>query len=219
MKRNFLAPLSIMIALGLFLFSCTKQEYLPVSTETDTEMEEVLDLLEMSTPTENAARCHQNRRHDRFQIIDIDSLPVTITAYIDSAIPSNTIHRAALHDSTTYLVLVSDTSGTKYAMKFDSTGTFVSQRTFAPRPSRGSCIDSSSLPINISSYIDTNYAGSTIKKAYQKADSSYIVIIKQADDSYLGLTFDSEGTFVSTFTIADMIGKRRGHKGKRRGRH
>lgn len=54
----------------------------------------------------------------------------------------------------------------------------------------------SSLPATITSYITTNYAGSTIEKADQETKTSdYIVLIKTADNKRVLLLFGSDGTF------------------------
>lgn len=60
------------------------------------------------------------------------------------------------------------------------------------------------LPAVITSYITTNYAGSTIKNAGTDSLSNYIVLVTLADASHIGLKFDSAGTFVSVLA----------HKGK-----
>lgn len=54
----------------------------------------------------------------------------------------------------------------------------------------------STLPSTITTYITTNYAGSTINKAAQDTLNNYYILIKKADNTHVGLVFDSAGTFV-----------------------
>ncbi|TDL99547.1 MAG: hypothetical protein C4K58_06535 [Flavobacteriaceae bacterium] len=58
-------------------------------------------------------------------------------------------------------------------------------------------IDIATLPEAITSYISTNYAGSTINLAGTDESGNYLVKITKADATQTGLLFDASGNFVS----------------------
>jgi hypothetical protein len=61
----------------------------------------------------------------------------------------------------------------------------------------GTVIAIADLSVSITTYISTNYVGSTIVGAKREADGSFEVHIITADSLKLELKFDSTGTFVS----------------------
>lgn len=67
-------------------------------------------------------------------------------------------------------------------------------------------IDVTSLPSNVTSYISTNYVGSTVKHAAKTDSGYYAVHIVLTDSTHKGLLFDASGNF-----LREKSGK--GHKG------
>ncbi|MCP9768058.1 hypothetical protein EGI22_09045 [Lacihabitans sp. LS3-19] len=61
-------------------------------------------------------------------------------------------------------------------------------------------IDVNALPANVTSYISTNYVGSTIERAAQDDSSKYAVKIILADSTHRGLLFDASGNFLKEFS-------------------
>lgn len=61
-------------------------------------------------------------------------------------------------------------------------------------------IEISALPASVTSYITTNYAGSTIDKAAVSDSGKYAVRITLTDSTHRGLLFDSNGNFLSEHT-------------------
>jgi Putative beta-lactamase-inhibitor-like, PepSY-like len=67
-------------------------------------------------------------------------------------------------------------------------------------------IDLAALPNAITTYISTNYVGSTINKAAQNADKTkYFVSITKADGTKALLEFDSAGAFVNERTHKEHL--------------
>lgn len=64
------------------------------------------------------------------------------------------------------------------------------------------------LPANVTSYISTNYVGSTVKRAAQSDSGKYAVHIVLTDSTHKGLLFDAAGVFIKAFS-----GK--GHSGEK----
>ncbi len=217
MKTKFFIPSLLVVAMSVLLFSCSKDTYAPTSSQDD--IDDVVEILSMTSTPDSNGNCGSGHHH--YQEVDIDSLPTTITDYVDTTFPGGTIHRAVVDDSSNYILKVSDSSGNKYILVFDSAGNLISQTAYTHSHGHGNSIDSSSLPTSVINYIDSNHTGSTITKAFQKSDGSYIVIILQPDGTYLGLLFDSSGNYVSTVTIKDKHGKGKGKghgKGKGKGK-
>ncbi len=70
-----------------------------------------------------------------------------------------------------------------------------------PHAKGGKCkitqIEVSALPSAVTSYVNTNYAGSSIKNAGTDSLGNFLVHITLADNSHKGLMFDKAGKFVS----------------------
>lgn len=68
-------------------------------------------------------------------------------------------------------------------------------------------IDVASVRSEITSYINTNYAGASIEKAGVDSLGNFFIKIVKADGSHIGLLFDANGNFVKELL--------RGHKHRR----
>ncbi len=58
-------------------------------------------------------------------------------------------------------------------------------------------VDIAALPTVITSYISTNYPGSTIEKAGTDQDGKYFIALAKADKTGAGLLFDAAGVFLA----------------------
>jgi hypothetical protein len=71
---------------------------------------------------------------------------------------------------------------------------------------KGKKIKIDSLSSVITSYINTNYAGATIKSAFQDKDGNIAVFIKDKDGKMVILFFDKDGKFIKSSTPKDNNG-------------
>ncbi|MEY4085240.1 MAG: hypothetical protein RL074_1027 [Bacteroidota bacterium] len=95
-------------------------------------------------------------------------------------------------------MFVTTASGAKLNINFSATGDFVAVSSDDIHHSdNGTVIAIADLSASITTYISTNYVGSTIVGAKREADGSFEVHIITADSLKLELKFDSTGTFVS----------------------
>lgn len=124
--------------------------------------------------------------------IEISALPAAITSYISSNYAGATIKKAATNaDKSKYFVGILKSDSTKAMLEFDGTGAFVNERS---GKHKGTSIDISTLSVTITGYISTNYAGSTIQKAF-KSTLGTLVVVKKSDGTYVGALFNADGTF------------------------
>jgi|GEM_PF-920023 len=136
-----------------------------------------------------------------FTSVDVASLPATITSYVTSKYASSTISGAAQNAEKLYIVFVKTTSG-KVLLEFNADGSFKQEVVRAGR-GKGTFVDitTAELPKNVTDYITKTYAGSTINKAAKSSvDGGFLVWIKKADGTNVGLSFGADGTFKQEMT-------------------
>lgn len=136
-----------------------------------------------------------------FSAIDVASLPAAITSYVTSKYASSTISGAAQNAEKLYVVFVK-TPTSKILLEFNADGTF-KQEIVRTGKGRGSFTDitAAELPAVVTSYITKTYVGSTINKAAKSSvDGGFLVWIKKADGTNLGLSFDAAGVFKQEMT-------------------
>lgn len=147
--------------------------------------------------------------------VAVSSLPAAITSYINTNYAGATVKEAFKGPDGGFLVAITQNNVVKLLL-FKADGTFVQaiekpahapgDTTHHPRPGQGSgpqatTIAASSLPAAVTTYINTNYAGSTIEKAAQdKTTSDYLVAILTTDKKRVLLLFGSDGTFKKAHT-------------------
>lgn len=213
-KIKSLAALLVLFALALT--SCQKQDETTNSEDADV----VVDFLKMSSADTTSSTCSKDsldsthRRHHVRNIteIDIATLPTTISTYINTNYAGATIQKAGVDSLGRYFIQIMKSDSTYIGLLFDASGNFVRELLRKKHDDRGTTIDPSALPASVSTYISTNYAGVTIRRAILESDGTYRVIIILADNSYLGLSFDASGNFVNAMTVTDHKGKKRGHR-------
>lgn len=94
---------------------------------------------------------------------------------------------------------------THHAMPGDSAHHHMAgDTTHRPKPGAGGIgltdVATSSLPAAVTSYISTNYAGSTIDKAGQeKKSGDYVILVTTSASKRVVLLFGSDGTFKKVF--------------------
>ena len=132
-----------------------------------------------------------------FTAIDVASLPANVTSYVTSKYASSTISGAAQNAEKLYVVFVKTTATTRVLLEFNADGTFKQEIVRAGK-GRGSFTDitTAELPKVVTDYIAKAYAGSTVHKAAKSSvDGGYLVWIKKADGTNVGLSFDAAGAF------------------------
>lgn len=210
--------LSIISTLGLgflMLFnSCQKTDDTTDQTQADAAV--VSDFLKMSVASTTCTKDSADtlRRHSRLDItqIDIATLPTAINSYISSNYAGSTIDKAGTDLLGNYYVRIMNADGTYSALEFNAAGEFVKVLLKKQRKHDGTDIAVSALPVSITSYISTNYAGVTIHKAELESDGTYKVLIVLTDNSFIGLSFDSSGNFIAAISVKEKSGRKKGKK-------
>jgi hypothetical protein len=136
------------------------------------------------------------RGPNSFTAIDVASLPAKITTAISSSYANSTVVGAAQNAEKLYVVFVKTTTG-KAVLEFNADGSF-KQAIERGGKGRGSFaeITAAELPKAVTDYITKNYAGSTINKAAKSSvDGGFLVWIKKADGTNVGLSFGADGAF------------------------
>jgi hypothetical protein len=137
--------------------------------------------------------------------IDITTLPATITSYISTNYAGSTIKKAAQNsDKTAYYVGILKSDSTKACLEFTAAGAFVNERT-GKQHLHGTKIEVSALSQTIKDYIASKYAGATTLRAMQLS-TGFLVDLKKADGTYIGVLFNTDGTFNKEVTIKPKRG-------------
>jgi hypothetical protein len=150
---------------------------------------------------EKALKANGNHKHDHSSnhtpVVIADLLPA-ITTYISTNYVGATITSAHKESDGSFDVFVTTASGAKLNINFSASGIFVAVSSDDIHHSdNGTLIAIADLSATITTYINTNYVGSTITGAKRESDGSFEVHIITADSLKLELKFDSAGTFVS----------------------
>ncbi|MEZ0540905.1 PepSY-like domain-containing protein [Fibrella arboris] len=133
---------------------------------------------------------------DSLSQVAVADLPAAITSAISASYAGSTINSAGKDATRGYIVMITLADGTtRKALLFNIDGTFAQE---VVRGIKGnySVIDAATLPAPITSYISTNYAGSTIKVAGKNPTGQFKVIIQQSNNQLAELTFATDGTFI-----------------------
>lgn len=138
---------------------------------------------------------HGGLGRGRDSLIAVTALPAAITAYITANYAGATVNVAALDATRGYVVMITLTDGTRKALLFNTDGTFAQE---IVRGVKGnySVVDASTLPAAATTYITTNYAGSTIKLVGKNPTGQFKVFIQLSTGQIAELTFAADGTFV-----------------------
>jgi len=131
---------------------------------------------------------------DSLTKVDVASLPAAITGYISTNYAGATIQMAALDATRGYLVMIVQNDQRK-TLVFNTDGSFKEE---LQRRLRGNFtkIDVATLPAAVTSYVSTNYAGSTITQAGKDTQGRFVVFVRPASGHDVALLFAADGTFV-----------------------
>lgn len=132
-------------------------------------------------------------------VVAIADLSTTITTYINTNYAGATINEARTDAAGGFVVNITSADGQKLVLKFKADGTFVglcshSNHHFAASES---AVAVANLVANIKTYINTNYAGATIKEAHLESDGTYDVVIVTSANAQLKLNFSATGAFIA----------------------
>jgi hypothetical protein len=124
-----------------------------------------------------------------------DELPSAINDYLSSNYAGATIEKAAKDETGNFYIVIKKTDGSFVGLAFDSKGAFVK---VLERKNKEQLteIDVTTLSTKISEYVNGNYSGATLNKAYTNSAGDFIVQIMTTDAKKVILKFDSSGTFV-----------------------
>jgi hypothetical protein len=143
--------------------------------------------------------------------IDVATLPAAITSYITTTYAGATINAAGTLTDGSYVVHITKADATVAGLRFTAAGVFVSEKAHkAPHTH----IEVSALPAAITSYISTNYVGSTVEKAAVNTDGTYVAVVLKADATRVGVAFTAAGVFTGEVTVKARKegGKKGSHK-------
>lgn len=159
---------------------------------------------------------HGNR--PRLTEVATADLPAAVLSYVTANYAGATLEKAARDDAGNFAVLIKKADGTMTGLIFDASGNFKQEMTKGGHGGKDggkggadgpwhhdhgtslTAVGVASLPGPVSSYVSTNYAGSTIEKAGKDARGNYLVSVKQADGRKVQLLFDASGTFTKVLS-------------------
>ncbi|MEZ0486754.1 PepSY-like domain-containing protein [Fibrella aquatica] len=134
------------------------------------------------------------RGRDSLNQVAIADLPAAITSYITANYAGATIN-VATKDATRGFIVMITLNDQRKALLFNIDGTFA-QEIVRGLKGNYSVVATTALPAAITTYITTNYAGSTIKVAGKNTTGQFKVIIQQSNGQIAELSFAADGTFV-----------------------
>ncbi|MDR6561351.1 MULTISPECIES: PepSY-like domain-containing protein [unclassified Arcicella] len=174
--------------IGVMLASCSKQEDLSASDDNYSALEVSAARTAAVTDTVTKQKCKGN-----ITSIDPAALPATITTYISTNYAGATIKYAGKDAQGQYVVGVS-LNNVETGLLFDANGVFVKALQHYARKAKLTEVDITTLPATLTSYITTNYAGYTVKRAGKDADGNIYVAISDGTNRKV-LLFDATGAF------------------------
>ncbi|WP_192822170.1 hypothetical protein [Rufibacter sp. LB8] len=215
MKTTFIWALFVGVA--MFFTSCEQNDVDPaLDVDELASFAMVSTSANISTDSATGRPCTPGSKGMRRRLTEVAvaDLPVSISALITSRLPGATIVRAGKTNGGDFIVLVKAADDTKHVLTFNARGEFVSRATH--QRFHGTKVELSDLPGAITSYITATYPRATLVKAGQGREGRYVVAIKRADDSVLGLAFDRAGVFITELALDGEFGCRKGGKPKKK---
>jgi hypothetical protein len=189
---------------GLFLASCKQQDVDP------SDLDAVFDSMQASSARSaaDADPVTKEKCKGKLTPIDITALSASITSYINTNYARATIRFAGTDDKAQTVVGLTDINGVRAGLLFDANGAFVQKLEKFGEKSKLTEVAVSALPASITSYVTTNYAGFTIKRAGTNTEGNYIVGLDNGTDHKV-VKFDAMGKFVEEMAIPPHGGKKR----------
>jgi hypothetical protein len=191
---------------GLFVTvsSCNLDSVVPADDNA------VANFLFLSTAEDNPTGTKPDKKCN-LTVIEAKDLPKAVTDYISANYAGGTIESAGKTDDGKYIVRVKKADGTYVGVAFDANGVFLKEKA---HKDHGTPVATADLPKAVTDYVSANYAGGTIVKAFKNTEGALRVIVKKADETFVGVGFDATGKFTGEVTV----NKKGKDKGKGRGK-
>lgn len=193
-----------LFAISIGFTSCDKSDVSP-----NTDESAYVDFMFLATTADSSKTTHNGKKCNLTEVT-VASLPAAITSYVSTNYAGATIDRAGTTTEGNYVLHVVKADGTHAGLIFDSKGAFVEVR--QDKGGKGTEVALADLPAAITSYISTNYTGSTTVKAMTNAEGKFGVLITKADATKLMLGFNADGSFVGELSMDRKGGKGKGGK-------
>ena len=197
-----LMRLGLFAFVGLFVFAACEDNG-SVSPFTADDEVALLDFMFLATANDSTNTGQPDRKRGwrggkkcNITEVAVGDLPAVITDYISTNYTDAAIDRAGTLENGNFVVKITKADDTHAGLIFDANGEFVEEKT-GKRGSRGTEVAIDALPATITAYITANYEGSTLKKAYTNEEGKFLVVIQKADETYVGVGFEADGTFIS----------------------
>jgi hypothetical protein len=146
--------------------------------------------------------CFDDRSGAKKDTIALSSLSTTVTSYIATNYPQDTLVRAFSNRDSSIVVLSMNNG--LYATMFTSTGTFVKRIQLPAKNGRHASIELAALPQAAQTYLSTIYPNYVFKHAFKitanNAVTGYGVFLDSNATKY-AVEFDAAGNFVKAATI------------------
>ena len=143
-----------------------------------------------------------NRDGRHRDTIALSALPATVTAYMTSNYPNDTLKHALVNRDSSYVVLSIDKG--VFATEFSKTGTFIERVQIYPHVVGAITLTQATLPASVSSYLTATYPAYVFDNAFELtlngSATGYLVFIDANSTKYL-VIFNASGTFVRTIAI------------------
>lgn len=199
-----MTKLGVFILLSIFTFTACENDnsVSPFSTDDESAL---LDFMFLATADDSTGTTTDRRNGWRggkkcnITEVEVADLPATITSYITANYADATVDRAGTLENGNFVVKITKADATHAGLVFDADGVFVEEKT-GKSGSRGTEVAVEDLPAAVTAYITANYADATIKKAITNDEGKFLLIVQKADETYVGVGFEADGTFISEMT-------------------
>lgn len=189
MKKMILMFLALT---GLWIGGCQTNDSNPAPGEETAVLESVAGAAAryaVSIDTATVRKCK-----GKLTEIAAADLSETVTAYINTTYAGATVKFAAKDVEGKVVVAITLADGTAKGLLFNADGTFNSELKQHERRAKLSKVEISGLPLSITSYITSSYAGAEIKQAGTNAAGEYFVAIL-VEGKIKVLLFNADGSF------------------------
>jgi len=149
---------------------------------------------------------HGGRFEDRDGLnrdtIVLTTLPSSITSYLATNYPQDTLVRAFKGKDNSIVVL--SVNGSPYATVFDANGAFVKHSALPAHPGRPASITQDALPAAAVTYLSATYPNYVFKHAFAIKSNGAVVgyaVFIDANATKYAVEFDASGNFVKAITV------------------
>jgi hypothetical protein len=137
-------------------------------------------------------------------VVAIADLLPAITTYITTNYVGAVINNAHVESDGSFDVMITAADGNKIKLNFKADGTFVAEKALKANGNHKHDHSNNHTPVviadllpAITTYITTNYVGSTITSAHKESDGSFDVFVTTASGAKLNINFSASGAFVA----------------------